>query len=190
MRSRRSCRLPRHVHPTVPPSRHGHCLQDLAPERTGLRAEPETAVAGGPLYLQIAGRTAAGLAFIYDRPTGSTPGTARALIAARVAACRLWAEERGYDLAGEWVEEDASEERPRFQAMVSMLRVHAERRPVLCLVNNWDRLHVEPRLQQAYARRVQRAGGWTETAAGETTRSGVLDPLLTDALAEFWGDGR
>jgi hypothetical protein len=130
------------------------------------------------------------LAFIYDRPTGSTATTARALIAVRVAACRLWAEDHSYELAGEWVEEDANERRPRFQAMLSVLRVHAERRPVLCLVNDWDRLHSEPARQQAYARRVQAAGGWTETAVGESTRPGALDPLLTKALAAFWGDDR
>lgn len=126
------------------------------------------------------------LAFIYDWPTGSTPATARALIAARVAACRRWAESAGYDLAGEWIEEGAGDNRPRFEAMLSMLRVHAERRPVLCLVNDWDRLHADTRQQTAYARRVQQAGGWTETAVGKSTRDGGVDPLLQDARAAFW----
>lgn len=128
------------------------------------------------------------LAFIYDRPTGSTPTTAQALIAVRITACRMWAEERGYELAGEWIEQSDSEDRPRFTALVDVLRVHAKRREVLCLVNDWDRLHPEPRQQQAYSRRIQQAGGRVETAVGETTRPHTLDPLLADARAAFWGD--
>jgi hypothetical protein len=131
------------------------------------------------------------LAFIYDRPTGgSTPTAARALMAVRIAACRVWADERGYQLAGSWVEDDDSDNRPRFEALLAMLRVHARQRPVLCLINGWPQLHPQARQQNAYARRVEQAGGWTETALGESTRGSTVDPLLAERLAAFWGDGR
>lgn len=126
------------------------------------------------------------LAFIYDRPTGgSTPTAARALMAVRIAACRVWADERGYQLAGSWVEEDDTDNRPRFEAMLSMLRRQAEHRDVLCLINGWDRLHPVVRQWNVFARRVEQAGGWTETAAGESTRGQALDPLLAEQLAAF-----
>ncbi|MFB6560696.1 hypothetical protein ACFCYH_17760 [Streptomyces sp. NPDC056400] len=54
--------VPGEVDAAVPAGRRGYGVEDLRPQLLGLPAEAETAVAGGPLYLQVARGAAAGVA--------------------------------------------------------------------------------------------------------------------------------
>jgi hypothetical protein len=112
------------------------------------------------------------LAFIYDRKTSDT-ASSEGILRLRLGACREWAAVRGYDTAtGEWVDRgDAAlrmDRRPAFERLLAaMCAARDGGRTVLCLVNDWDRLANEALPQIEFRRRVQEAGGWTETALGE-----------------------
>jgi DNA invertase Pin-like site-specific DNA recombinase len=115
------------------------------------------------------------LAFIYDRKTSDT-SSSEGILRLRLGACREWASVRGYDVAdGEWVDRgDAAlrmDHRPAFERLLdAMCEARAAGRAVLCLVNDWDRLANLALPQIDFRRKVQGAGGWTETAIGENDR--------------------
>ncbi|MCQ4082229.1 recombinase family protein [Streptomyces sp. RB6PN25] len=111
------------------------------------------------------------LAFIYDRHATPT----QAIMLLRVGACRQYAEERGWEIAGEWVDcgNDAltDDHRPEFDRMLAnLLGSHRGGRTTVCVVCDWDRLSRDPEQRQKFARQVTCAGGWIETIAGETSK--------------------
>jgi hypothetical protein len=113
------------------------------------------------------------LAFIYDRQTSPTPG----VLVIRLEACHLWARDRGWDVAGEWVEQGNGalydDERPRFDAMAETMQEAAGAgwQPV-CLVSDWHRLSRDSEVERSFRARIHTAGGYTATAAGEDDRAG------------------
>jgi DNA invertase Pin-like site-specific DNA recombinase len=115
------------------------------------------------------------LAFIYDRKTSDT-ASSEGILRLRLAACREWAQEIGYDTAdGEWVDRgDAAlrmDHRPALEQLLDAMReARTSGRTVLCLVNDWDRLANLALPQIEFRRKIQSAGGWTETAIGENDR--------------------
>lgn len=105
---------------------------------------------------------------IYDRCVTSR----RKLLDHRLAVCREYAAERGWEVAGEWVDEwDVAltgAERPQLGALLRALGDAARtRRPVVCLVHDWGRLAHEPGWNSSMRYRIAQAGGWTETTTGE-----------------------
>lgn len=152
-------------------------------ERSAEQNEPNRARSGS---------AAVPLAFIYDRH--ATPQ--RALLDLRVEACREYAADAGYEVAGVWVDEgdDALQgtTRPQFDALLEELAAAAATgRRAFCLVNGWDRLaHAEG--STAFQNRIQARGGWTVTALGEddlprsARRGSVEDLLLSGRIARVY----
>jgi DNA invertase Pin-like site-specific DNA recombinase len=113
------------------------------------------------------------LAFIYDRQTSPTVG----VVLMRVAVCRQYAEERGYEIAGEWHDTGdnaLTDHRPQFDRMLTeMLATRVGGRDeIVCLVNDFDRLSHNPHHRTRFIRRVQAAGGWVENCLGEKEERG------------------
>jgi hypothetical protein len=111
------------------------------------------------------------LAFIYDRRTSPTIG----VLNMRLGFCRLRAEEQGWEVAGEWVDQGdsafADGHRLAFDQMLMAIRDATSRgREALCLVSEWHRLSHNEDVESAFRARVAAAGGYTATAAGEDDR--------------------
>jgi DNA invertase Pin-like site-specific DNA recombinase len=111
------------------------------------------------------------VAFIYDRHATPTKG----ILLLRLAACREYVEQEGYELAGEWVDDGhhalTDDNRPQFDAMHdALLAAHQAGRKVVCVVLDWDRISRDRWNLAIFARRITLAGGWVETIAGETTK--------------------
>ncbi|MEU1630376.1 recombinase family protein [Streptomyces sp. NPDC020096] len=106
-------------------------------------------------------------AFIYDRRSTPTLG----VLLARLMVCREYAAERGWELVGEWVDEDdnaLTDRRPEFDRLIGkMLGAHRDGREVICLVNDFDRLSHNQEIQTRFIKRVHLAGGWVETIVGD-----------------------
>src|SRR6478609_3317033 len=105
------------------------------PGRYGMTGRPRTDVTG------VRPVTTKPLAFIYDRH--NTP--ASGVLLKRLQTCRGYAAERGWPVAGEWVDTGhvaLSTNRPQFDILVSkLLGAHQlGDRPVVCLVTEWGRL--------------------------------------------------
>ncbi|MET9880989.1 recombinase family protein [Actinacidiphila glaucinigra] len=113
--------------------------------------------------------------FIYDRVTVPIAS----LLIDRLIACNAYAERHGWERKGEWIERNrealTSDRRPQLEALIAMLRVQAGRRPVVLLVGEWDRLSTDPQARNKWQRQVREAGGWCETADGDSDRSRLLD---------------
>jgi hypothetical protein len=113
------------------------------------------------------------LAFVYDRCTGDYRG----LLAHRLAACRAYAAERGWQIAGEWVDSgDTAVTGAQRPEMSALLRALAEAtrtgRTGLCLVHDWGRLAHDPSWNASMRFRIGQAGGWTQTSTGENDTRG------------------
>lgn len=109
------------------------------------------------------------LAFIYDRHVT----TGEAMLNLRLQDCHAYATKREWEPAGEWLDRgvDAltSDHRPLFDDLCWALeRAVAEGRRAVCLVQDWDRLSRDEQAKSAFARRIVLAGGWIETAHGDT----------------------
>lgn len=114
------------------------------------------------------------LAFLYDRKTSPTD----AILLLRLRSCRMRAEEVGWQVAGEFIDEgdDAlggAHHRPRFDQMLAAMRVEAKGgRRVVCLVADWYRLSRDADTERAFRARITTAGGYTATATGEDDQPG------------------
>ncbi|AUH40473.1 recombinase family protein [Streptomyces sp. CMB-StM0423] len=112
---------------------------------------------------EVAGRPV--LVFIYDR-SATLPD---AFLAERLARCRQYAAERGWAVAGEWVDRGdhalCDDLRPQWRRMVGAMR-QAAASPV-CLVDSWDRISRDQAGGGALRRIVHQAGGYCATTAGE-----------------------
>lgn len=111
------------------------------------------------------------LAFIYDRRLTPSLGILRL----RLETCHEYAAEFGWEIAGEWVDEDeaalSDDHRPKFDLMVTKLRtVAGTGRRVVCLLNDWDRLSRSPGRRAEFLRQISTAGGYTVTSLGEDDR--------------------
>lgn len=133
------------------------------------------------------GRSA--LAFIYDRKT-SDIAASEGILRLRLEACREWAQTQGWEEAGEWIDygDDALsvDQRPQLDSLLFVMRAHAVQRPVVCLVHDWTRLANIPGWQIALRRRVSKAGGWCETAVGDSDRT----PTRRGSRSALHGLGR
>lgn len=113
------------------------------------------------------------LAFIYDRQTSPTAG----ILVMRLEACRLWARDAGWEVAGEWVDQGIGalrdDDRPAFDRLTEAMRAAAEAgwTPV-CLVADWPRLSRDTEAEAGFRARVKTAGGYTATAVGEDDQPG------------------
>jgi hypothetical protein len=109
------------------------------------------------------------IALIYDRLT--TP--VHTLINERLGDCERYVEERGMESRGVWFDHGdqahSADDRPKLDALLMIMRAHSRQRAVVCVVCNWDRLGDEATREQLQ-RRVREAGGWVETADGESDR--------------------
>jgi len=113
------------------------------------------------------------LAFLYDRHASPTV----AILLLRLQSCRMRAEELGWQVADEFVDEgdDALEDahRPKFDTMLTAMRAEATAgRQVVCLVSDWYRLSRDPETEKAFRARITTAGGYTATATGEDDQPG------------------
>ncbi|MEF3117554.1 recombinase family protein [Streptomyces chrestomyceticus] len=107
------------------------------------------------------------LAFIYDR--NMIQNTQH--LDMRLNGCRAYADRCGWRIADQWIDlgDDALEEaRPRFGALLEIMRREASRRPVICLVHNWSRLAHDGGVRSALQQRVAQAGGYCATTFDES----------------------
>jgi DNA invertase Pin-like site-specific DNA recombinase len=104
-------------------------------------------------------------AFIYDRhATQST-----AVLEERLERCRAYAQAQGWEVAGVWCDLGDNAlgiRRPQFDAL--LVAMDKARGPVVCLVDNWDRLTRDASASSVMRRRVSLRGGHCETAEGES----------------------
>ncbi|WP_310726907.1 recombinase family protein [Streptomyces sp. N2A] len=109
------------------------------------------------------------LAFIYDRCASNSYRQ----LGMRLAACRRYAKDAGWTLAGRWCDLGdyaLSMRRPQLSALVSAMRAAADHREVLCLVHTWERLATDATHRLLLQQRVVEAGGWAITTFGECDR--------------------
>ncbi|HCA87534.1 MAG TPA: hypothetical protein DEQ61_19940 [Streptomyces sp.] len=108
------------------------------------------------------------LAFIYDRCATDR----KVILRLRLDACRAQAEELGWEIAGEWVDDGdnalTNDRRPAFDSMCDVMAEYGRARLVLCLVHDWDRIARDGIASSVLRRRVMLAGGHCETASGES----------------------
>ncbi|OKI04915.1 hypothetical protein A6A06_09470 [Streptomyces sp. CB02923] len=107
------------------------------------------------------------LAFIYDRNVIQSTQH----LDMRLTGCRNYADRHGWVVADQWIDlgDDALEEaRPRFGALLEIMRREAPFRPVICLVHNWSRLAHDGGLRSALQTRVALAGGYCATTFDES----------------------
>ncbi|KOG53171.1 hypothetical protein ADK76_28880 [Streptomyces griseoflavus] len=107
------------------------------------------------------------LAFVYDRNATRS----HAILDMRLDGCRTYAARRGWQIADQWIDrgDDAlGPGRPRFTALLEIMRTQARIRPVLCLVHTWDRLAHDGDLRIALQQRVAQAGGYVATTFDES----------------------
>ncbi|CDR05770.1 hypothetical protein [Streptomyces iranensis] len=98
------------------------------------------------------------LVFIYDRE--GTSQTDRLL--ARIAICRAYSAEIGWDVAGQWVDRgDAAvgERRPFWQGMIAAMKQEGQGRRTVCLVATWNRVAYELDTRAHLRQLVTEAGG-------------------------------
>jgi hypothetical protein len=113
------------------------------------------------------------IVFLYDRHATPT----RVILLMRLELCRMHCEEQGWELAGEWVDDgdDAliDDRRPQFDRLVARMNwvSHGTKRPLICLIHDWNRLSFDHDSRARFIRRIDLAGGWIETPDGETSRS-------------------
>lgn len=113
------------------------------------------------------------LAFIYDRRFSPTV----AILDLRLEACREYAAEMQWDVAGTWVDEDddamSDTRRPQFRKMIDAMRDAAGTgRNVVCLIADWDRLTRNVHQSAVFRRDIASTGGYTATSTGEDDRPG------------------
>ena len=104
-------------------------------------------------------------AFIYDRHAT----TSTVILDIRLDRCRAYAESRGWEIAGTWLDlgdNALGDHRPQFDALcVAMDRAAG---PIVCLVDDWDRLTRDAGQSSVMRHRIGQAGGHTITADGES----------------------
>ncbi|WP_326648369.1 MULTISPECIES: recombinase family protein [unclassified Streptomyces] len=104
-------------------------------------------------------------AFIYDRHAT----TSTVILDIRLDRCRAYAESRGWDVAGIWLDlgdHALSHHRPQFDALcVAMDRAPGR---IVCLVDGWDRLTRDASQSSVMRHRVGQTGGHCVTAEGES----------------------
>lgn len=122
------------------------------------------------------------LAFIYDRRTSDTDAS-EGVLRLRLGACRLYADQQGWEQAGEWIDHgDAALSmtcRPQFEMMLGLIRHHAATREVICLIADWQRLANDAQPLARFRYQVDQAGGRVVTSAGITDRGGALTTPAT-----------
>ncbi|AUH43052.1 recombinase family protein [Streptomyces sp. CMB-StM0423] len=105
------------------------------------------------------------LAFIYDRHAVLTT----AALDERIARCRRYAAERGWVVAGEWVDRGdqalCAWQRAQWQMLTYAMRQAAG--PAVCLVDTWDRISWDRADRATLRLSVHRAGGHCVTTGGE-----------------------
>ncbi|WP_326796691.1 recombinase family protein [Streptomyces sp. NBC_01808] len=105
------------------------------------------------------------LAFLYDRHAT----LATAALDERITRCRRYAVERGWVVAGEWVDRgDAALTnwpRPQWEAMTYAMRQAAAR--AVCLVESWDRISRDREGSAILRLAVHQVGGYCMTTGGE-----------------------
>ncbi|GAA2938099.1 recombinase family protein [Streptomyces enissocaesilis] len=108
------------------------------------------------------------LAFIYDRHATAT----KTILGIRIEDCRTYATLKGWEVAGVWIDEgyDAlgDDHRPEFDGMCRAMEQFARSRRVICLAQGWDRFSRDETNSASLRRRIAAAGGYCETASGET----------------------
>ncbi|MEU9702335.1 recombinase family protein [Streptomyces sp. NPDC047981] len=107
-------------------------------------------------------------AFLYDRHATSIT----AALDIRLARCRTFAEQQGWEIAGTWIDlgdHALSDARPQFGALCRAMA--ATPGPVVCLVDDFDRLNRAAGHRAVMRRRVGSAGGYCATASGEFDRA-------------------
>lgn len=118
-------------------------------------------------------------AFLYDRHAT----TITAALDIRLARCRAYAEQRGWEIVGTWVDlgdHALADSRPQFSALCRAMR--ATPGPVVCLVDDFDRLNRAAGHRAVMRRRVATAGGHCAAASGAPdgevgTPAGSDDPF-------------
>ncbi|GAA2668240.1 hypothetical protein GCM10010400_31380 [Streptomyces aculeolatus] len=105
------------------------------------------------------------LAFVYDRHAT----LAAAALDERITRCRRYAVERGWVIAGEWVDRGdhalINWPRPQWEAMTYAIRQSAA--PAVCLVDSWDRISRDREASAVLRLAVHQAGGYCMTTGGE-----------------------
>ncbi|WP_238783026.1 recombinase family protein [Streptomyces monomycini] len=107
------------------------------------------------------------LAFIYDRNATRS----HVVLDMRLEGCLTYARRHDWQVADQWIDrgDDAlGSRRPRFTALLEIMRTQARIRPVLCLVHTWDRLAHDGELRIALQQRVAQAGGYVATTFDES----------------------
>jgi len=104
-------------------------------------------------------------AFIYDRHAT----TSTVILDIRLDRCRAYAESQGWEVAGTWLDlgdHALGDHRPQFDALcVAMDR---DPGPIVCLVEDWDRIARDASQSSVMRHRVAQAGGHCVTADGES----------------------
>ncbi|WP_309239233.1 recombinase family protein [Streptomyces lunaelactis] len=107
-------------------------------------------------------------AFIYDRHAT----TSTVILDIRLDRCRAYAESRGWEVAGIWLDlgdHALSHYRPQFGALC--VAMDAATGPIVCLVDDWDRLTRDASQSSVMRHRVAHTGGHCVTAEGESDES-------------------
>ncbi|MCT4356550.1 recombinase family protein [Streptomyces sp. Je 1-79] len=123
-------------------------------------------------------------AFLYDRHAT----TITAALDIRLARCRAYAEQQGWEIAGTWVDlgdHALSDARPQFSALCRAMA--ATPGPVVCLVDDLDRLNRSAGHRAVMRRRVGSAGGYCATASGGTDRADGLPSPSEGAAGDPFG---
>ncbi|MFG2643757.1 recombinase family protein [Streptomyces sp. NPDC048370] len=106
-------------------------------------------------------------AFLYDRHATAIT----VALDLRLARCRAYAEQRGWEIVGTWIDlgdHALAETRPQFSALCRAMA--ATPNPVVCLVDDFDRLNRAAGHRAVMRRRVVMAGGYCVTPCGDTDR--------------------
>jgi hypothetical protein len=108
------------------------------------------------------------LAFIYDRHATLTT----AALDERIERCQRYAIERGWVVAGQWVDrgDHALTNWPRPQWYRLTYAMQQAAAPAVCLVDSWDRISRERDRCAILRLAVHQAGGYCVTTAGEDDR--------------------
>lgn len=104
-------------------------------------------------------------AFIYDRHAT----TSTVILDIRLDRCRAYAESRGWEVAGIWLDLGdyaLGHQRPQFDGLCVAMGL--ETGPVICLVDDWDRLTRDASQSAVMRRRIGQAGGHCVTVGGES----------------------
>lgn len=108
------------------------------------------------------------LAFIYDRHATTATGA----LDERIERCRQYAADRGWVVAGEWVDRGdnalRARARPAWDGLTYAMRQAAA--PAVCLVDTWDRVSWDRSDCAILRLAVHQVGGHCVTAGGEDDR--------------------